>query len=323
MIQLIQYNETDFKNHQVAQVENLFSLLLPDYVNWLNIEPTNLEEVEAIAKHFDIHHLIIEDIINTRQLPKFEAFDTYYFLNLKMLEIASKNSDILTEHISFILGSNYVITFQEREGDVFNEVRHRIEANLGRIRKQKADYLLYRLVDSVVDEYIRIVEFLRDAIEDLEEKVLAEPSGSIIREITELKSEINVFRKYVVPLRDEVGKMRNEPGKFISKSTLHYFRDVYDHLYYLHASFDTFREMLKDLLDLHLSQLSYEMNQIMKTLTVISAIFIPLTFLAGVYGMNFEYMPELQIRWAYPVLLVSMLLFAGGSIVYVKYKKWL
>lgn len=296
----------------------------PDHINWIDVEITNKVLVEDTAHFFDIHHLITEDILNLDHLPKFEAFDNYLFFTLKMLVYNKKKKKITEEHLSIVMGENVVITFQEGlPGDVFEELRSRIALGKGRIRKYGVDYLFYNILDSVIDNYMEIMETLRDKIEKLEARIIADPSYHVVEEIMEIKKEINTLRRYTLPLRDAINKMRAEGSTFIQKSSINYFQDVTDHIQFLISSFDTSREMLKDIMDLHISNLSNDMNKVMKTLTVVSAIFIPLTFIAGVYGMNFEYMPELKHPWSYPLLWVFMVISTVTMVTFMKHKKWL
>lgn len=324
MIRLIQYTETQYQTYESTKAEEILQHYDPQFVNWFDVEINyDNHNFEKIAAHFNLHHLILEDITNIYHLPKLEIFEDYYFLTIKMLKIR-EDGEIEPEQLSLILSENLVLSFQEGlEGDVFDELRRRIGLNIGRVRKNKADYLFYRIIDTVVDKYVEVSEYLRQRVEDLEDYLFENPNENIVPRILEEKKTINVIRKFVVPLQNEIARLKKEPSKFIRKATLAYFQDVYDHLNHIRSGFEIHRDMLNDLIDLYMSNVSYGMNNIMKILTVISSIFIPLTFIAGVYGMNFRYMPELQWQWGYPAALLIMLIVALGMVCFIKYKKWL
>ena len=294
-----------------------------NFVNWIDVEITNKTYVDDTARFFHIHHLIAEDILNTDQLPKFELFDNHLFFNTKMLSYDRGSGKILEEHLSVVMGKDLIITFQEGlPGDAFTELRERIHLGKGVIRKYREDYLLYHILNAVTNHYLELMEGLRTEIEELEAQSLKNTTFNVVPQVIDLKRDINILRKYTLPMRDALNKMRVEGTSFIQKSSDNYFQDIADHLQYLLSAFDTSREMLKDLMDLHQSNQNTEMNRVMKTLTVISAIFIPLTFVAGVYGMNFHYMPELNSKWGYPLSLVAMVVVAGLMAVYMRLKRW-
>lgn len=324
MITLIQYNDAGSNTEDHLSPAEASRKVKPDCTNWIDVEIANKIVVDDTAQFFDIHHLIVEDILNLEHLPKFEAFDNYLFFTVKMLVYNEKRKKVTEEHLSVVMGENLIITFQEGlPGDVFDELRSRIALGKGRIRKHGADYLFYSIIDTIVDNYMSIMEGLREKIERLESQIIKNPSYPVVEEIMEIKKEINVLRKYTLPLRDALNKLRVEGSHFIQKSSINYFQDVSDHIMYLISSFETSREMLKDIMDLHNSNLSNEMNKVMKTLTVVAAIFIPLTFIAGVYGMNFEHMPELKWQWSYPALWVFMIIGSVIMVGFMKHKKWL
>ncbi|TAE04101.1 MAG: magnesium and cobalt transport protein CorA [Bacteroidetes bacterium] len=325
MINLIIFDEKEYQVFKkLPEPKALFDKISSDSVNWIDIDSiSDGALVEVIAIHFGVHHLVIEDILTVSELPKSEEFENHLFLTFKMLKINSLNKSLEEEHLSMILAKNFLLTFQgEVEGDVFDPIRERIFADKGKVRKQKADYLFYLLIDAVVDNYFHVLQFLREQIEDLEEKIIANPTDNYTSDILALKRKISSIRKVVSPLRDEIAKLKKEPSDFISNEILTYFKDLHDHLNNLMTTFETFREMLAELMDLYLSNLSHSMNTVMKTLTVVASIFIPLTFITGIYGMNFEYIPGLSWRWSYHALMFSMF-FLGGSMVYfMKKKNW-
>lgn len=323
MLTLIQYNDPGYINNEVESAAEAAALIKVDYINWIDIEVTNEKIVKDAEEHFRIHHLITEDIINMDEIPKFELFDDYLFFSTKMLSFDLAQKEIREEHLSIVMGNDIVITFQEGiPGDAFHELRNRIKLSKGLIRKYKQDYLFYLFLDAVVDHYLVIMETLRQRIETLEADLMADKSYDVMEEVIHIKKDINHLRKYALPMRDALNKMRVEAAHFIQKSSINYYQDVADHLHFLIASFETSREMLKDIMDLHHSNQNNEMNRVMKTLTVVSAIFIPLTFLAGVYGMNFRNMPELEWEWGYQAVWVEMGVVALAMIMYMRYKRW-
>ncbi len=323
MLTLIQYNPDSHTSHTDLSPKSAAELVKSDFVNWIDIDISEQAIVQETADLFNIHHLIAEDIVNIDQLPKFELFEKHIFFNTKMLSFDEEKKEILEEHLSIVIGKNIVITFQEGlPGDAFNELRKRITLSKGSIRKNAEDYLLYHILDAVVDNYLLIMENFRNKIDVLEARTLSDSKFDVMAQIIDIKNDISIIRKYAIPMRDALNKMRVEAEPFIKKSSVNYFQDIVDHLQFLISSFETAREMLKDLMDLHHSNQNNEMNRVMKTLTVVSAIFIPLTFVAGVYGMNFHYMPELDSHWGYPLTIASMVLVAIAMTLFMRMKKW-
>ena len=323
MITLTQYSQTDYFVAEELSPQEAAKLVDKTKINWLDIEDTGKVSIDEISDLFDIHHLIVEDIINLEQLPKFERFDDLLFFTTKMLSFNQDEDLIVKEHLSIMIVENLVITFQEGlPGDAFDDLRNRIKVGKGMVRKYGDDYLFYRVLEAVVNHYHKIMEKLRSKIDYLEAKALENTSIDMMQEVIDIKKDVNLLRKYTIPMREALGKMRVEANEFIEQTSVNYFQDVQDKLDYLAASFDTSREMLRDLMDLHHSNQNNEMNRVMKTLTVVSAIFIPLTFLAGLYGMNFRNMPELNSEWGYPAVVSIMLLMAGVMAVYMRMKKW-
>ena len=327
-IQLIQYNQEHYytvEGHHPDAVLHILKNAPKNTVNWLDVSIKERGLVEKLAAHFQLHDLVVEDIFNHNHLPKYELYENYCFLSFKMLSIV-KSPDgteyVQDEQIGMVLGSNWVLTVQEVEGDVFDEIRKRIAHSLGNVRKRQADYLFYRLLDVTVDHYFLVLEYLRTEIEALEEKMTEKPETTSNEDILHLKNQLRTLRRFMLPLKNEVNRVRVEPSPLIQKQTIAYFNDIYDHLLNLETSFETFREMLGDLMDLHFAHLSNNMNKIMKTLTTVSTIFIPLTFVAGIYGMNFKYMPELEYEVAYPILLSTMLVLAMGLVFFMRRKGW-
>ena len=266
---------------------------------------------------------MLEDIANTGQRPKIDDFDEYIFVVLRMLSFDVKENETKTEQVSIIFGRGFVISFQEMEGDVFDTIRDRLRNNKGRIRKMDSDYLAYALIDAVVDNYFIILEKLGETIEEIEDKLVTNPSTETLRTIHDLKREMIFLRKSVWPLREVISRMERSESALINKSTCVYLRDVYDHTIQVMDSVETFRDMLSGMLDIYLSSVSNRMNEVMKVLTVIATIFIPLTFLAGIYGMNFRHMPELELTWSYPAILILMFTVAILMVIYFRRKKWI
>jgi magnesium transporter len=321
---VINYDSTNFQERPVNTIEEAFSFKDEASVTWLNIDGVHKPEIiEQVGTHFGLHPLVLEDIANTGQRPKMEDFDDYIYVVLKMLRFDAKENETKAEQVSIILGRDFVISFQEREGDVFNTVRERLRNNKGRIRKMGADYLTYALIDAIVDHYFVILENLGETIEDIEDKLVTNPSRETLRTIHDLKREMIFLRKSVWPLREVISRLERSESALINKSTCVYLRDVYDHTIQVMDAVETFRDMLSGMLDIYLSSVSNRMNEVMKVLTVIATIFIPLTFLAGIYGMNFRYMPELEQAWSYPVVLTVMFIIAIMMVFYFRRKKWI
>jgi magnesium transporter len=324
-ITIIDYDETQLQEKEAKAIEVCFPFKDLPTVTWVNIDGLHdIEVMEKIGKHFGLHPLVLEDVLNTDQRPKIEDFDDYIFVVLKMLCVDEDQEEIKAEQISIILGSNFVISFQERVGDIFDPLRERIRNAKGRIRKMGTDYLAYTLMDAIVDNYFTVLEKLGEKIEGMEEKLVTNPTPETLQTIHNLKREMIFLRKSVWPLREVVSRLERGESKLIKDSTGIYLRDVYDHTIQVIDTIETFRDMLSGMLDIYLSSISNRMNQVMKVLTIIATIFIPLTFVAGIYGMNFEYMPELKWHWFYPkAFWLVMIGVAGVMLVYFRRKKWL
>jgi magnesium transporter len=323
-ITLIDYDEQSFQEKQASSIEECFQFKKTPTVTWINIDGIHdVDIIEKLGKQFELHSLILEDILNTDQRPKFEDFEKYFFIVLKMLSYDDKNQAVEEEQVSLVLGENFVISLQERIGDVFESIRDRIRNSKGRIRKMGADYLCYSLIDTVVDNYFSILEKIGDKIESMEEKLVSDPTQKTFRQIHILKREMISLRKSVWPLRELISGLQRSESSLIKQSTGIYLRDVYDHTIQVIDTVESFRDMVSSMLDMYLSSISNRMNAVMKVLTIIATIFIPLTFIAGIYGMNFRYMPELEWRWAYPFILAVMITVAVGMLIYFRKKKWL
>lgn len=324
-ITVIDYDEGNFQEKVISEIQECFTFKDKPTVTWINVDGVHKVEIpEKIGECYAFHPLIIEDILNTDQRPKMEDFGDYIYVVLKMLNLDSRTNSIISEQISLILGPNFVISFQEgREGDVFNPVRERLRAGKGKIRKMGADYLAYSLIDSIVDNYFIILEKLGEKIESLEERLVTNPTGNVLREIHNLKREMLFLRKSVWPLREVISTMAKGESSLIHPSTGIYLRDIYDHTIHVVDTIETFRDMVSGMLDIYLSSISNRMNAVMKVLTIIATIFMPLTFLAGVYGMNFKNMPELEWKFGYPMIVLVMLIVAVIMLYFFRKKKWI
>jgi magnesium transporter len=322
ILELILYNEDSFSASENLNVDELLSQCNLNLVNWINIDGLSDEElIKKVATKFNLHYLLVEDILNTDHQPKADEYDQHLFFTLKMLyRIEGQSIDY--EHISFVLGKNYLLSFQEKEGDIFESLRIRLKQDTNIIRKRGADYLLYRLVDMIVDSYYSILENIGKQVEEIEESISNNPSVEDFQRIQKLRKEFIYLRKVVYPLREALNKVVKNEDEFIEERNVKYFSDVYDHVIHLIDSLDTYKDLTSTLMDLYMNTINYKMNEVMKLLTVITTIFIPLSFIAGIYGMNFRNMPELTWDWGYYGVLGLMGVIFLLMIGYFKYKKW-
>ena len=329
-ITIIDYDRDSIEEKELASIEECFPYKDRPTTKWINIY--GLHEVSLIEKLgscFDIHPLTQEDVLNTEQRPKADIFDDYIYIVLRMHSYDSGKRQLLSEQMSIIFGHKFVLTFQEREGDVFDPVRARLRANKGRIRKAESDYLAYSLVDAVVDNYFKVLEGIGGEIEDMEEQVVAKPVPATLRKIHDLKRESIYLRKSLWPLRELISALERDETPLIRKTTRIYLRDIYDHTIQVIDTVETYRDIIAGMLDVYLSSISNRMNEIMKVLTIFAALFIPLTLIAGIYGMNFNTeksplnMPELNWYFGYPMALGLMIIVAIVMLGYFKRKNWL
>jgi len=322
-ITVIDYDAVHFTERQVSNVEDCYSFRDTKTVTWINIDGLgNTAVIEKLGGHYQVHPLILEDILNTGQRPKMEDLEAYLYVNLKMLQIAGPEKTIKGEHVSMIIGSNYLISFQEDVGDVFDPVRERIRKD-GRIRRFGPDYLAYALIDDIVDNYFLVMEHIEEKVEDLEEELVQNATPASLQKINNLKKEMIFLRKSVWPLREVITAMERSESPIIRDTTVIYLRDVYDHVIQIIDTLETMRDMVSGMIDIYLSSLSYRMNEIMKVLTLIATIFIPLTFVAGVYGMNFHYMPELEWEYGYVTIWGIMIVMVVVMLLYFRKKHWI
>ncbi|MDD5645467.1 MAG: magnesium/cobalt transporter CorA, partial [bacterium] len=323
-ITVIDYNEEHNQEFELKDIDECFKLKSKNTVTWINIDGLHdIHIIERLGNCFEFHPLLMEDILNTSQRPKFEDFGDYLYFTMKMLAVGEKDLSMESEHISIIIGKNYILTFQEKEGDVFNLIRNRLRHAKGRIRKHGPDYLAYSLIDAIVDNYFVVMENIGDRITETENLIIENPPQSALKTVNTLKQDILIIRKAVWPLRDTVSGIQRSENALIHKNSVIFFRDVYDHTIQVMDSIETYRDIVSNMISVYLTSLSNKMNEVMKVLTIIATIFIPLTFIAGVYGMNFKYMPELDSPLGYPLIIVSMGLTAGIMLIFFKKKKWL
>ncbi len=321
-VAVFRYSTTSCEELQVEQVDQL-SPPADESVIWINVGGVHkVEMVETLGKQFSLHPLLLEDVTNTDQRPKLDDYEAYIFLVMKMLSLTDRK-DIAIEQVSFVLGKNYVISFQENGTDVFQPVRERLRGGKGRLRQSGADYLLYALVDAIVDQYFAVLEHIGEKIEAVQQAVVDDPKPETLNEIHALKRQLLFVRRAVWPLRDVITNLSRSDCSFLQHPTKLFFRDVYDHVVQIVDTIEILRDMVSASLDIYLSSVSYRLNTIMRVLTVITTIFMPLSFIASIYGMNFEYMPELRSPWGYPLVLGVMAAVGVGMLVLFRNKRWL
>jgi magnesium transporter len=323
-LHLMDYDGEGLRERRLAAIEEAFVSRLAAGVTWIDID--GLQEVEVVRKlgeEFGIHPLVQEDILNATQRPKVEDHGSYLFIVARMI-YGDGERRIETEQLSLVVGPNYVISFQEKAGrDIFESVRERLRHNRGGIRQYGADHLAYALLDTTVDHYFVVLENLGDQVDQLEDQLLEKPEVEMLQAIQQVRREVLFLRQAAWPLREVVNQLYREASPLVAQETRLYLRDIYDHLVQMIDTVEISREIVVGLLDLHLFNLNNRMNEVMKILALFTSIFIPLTFIAGVYGMNFHHMPELDVAWAYPALWVVMVSIGVGMVLYFRRKKWL
>ncbi len=323
-VSIIDYSPDHFNDTESKDITSCFSFRETAATSWITVTGLHeTEKIDALSKHFGIHPLISEDILNIHQRPKVEFFDDYLFITLKILDFETDTRHIGIDQVSLILGNGYVIQFQEAHESMFEPLKTRIRESKGRIRKMNSDYLLYCILDIIVDHYFLNLEKISDHIEQIEEQLMTDPSTQTLNEIYRLKREVLFLRKSVWPLRESVNRLEKTESPLIGEKIVPYLRDLYDHTIQVIDSVETSRDLLSGMLDLYLSSVSNKMNQVMKMLTIIATIFIPLTFVVGIYGMNFENMPELGWHYAYFVVLGLMFAIAVGMLFWFRRKGWI
>jgi magnesium transporter len=323
-LEVVHAVQDDIRAFELGSVSECIPLLQDNALTWVNV--TGVHDASIIGDFGSacgIHPLALEDIMNTTQRPKFEDYDSYIFVVLKIINNTGEEDSSRVEQVSLILGPLYVLTFQERASSVFSGVKERLLRGKGRMRQQGSDYLAYALIDAAVDNYFGILETVGEKIEELEEAVIAEPTPATAEDLQRTKHEMLLLRKSIWPLREVISALQRGESPLIHDTTRIYFRDTYDHTIQVIDTLETMRDMISGMLDIYLSSVSNRMNEIMKTLTIIATIFIPLTFIAGLYGMNFRYMPELEWRYGYFFVLAIMASTVVGMLFYLRRKKWL
>lgn len=322
-IRMLNYCSDNWIEKEFDNVDDLFEHTSTDTICWVHVSGVHvINVIEKIGAVFQIHPLVLEDIVNTNQRPKIEDNKEYLYIVVKMIH-CYENKKIDFEQVSIIVGNHYVLSFQENDDDTFEQIRERIRSTTGKIRMKGTDYLAYALLDCVVDYYYVALELLGEKIELLEDKIMIDPKPKILREIHTLKNQMLFVRKAVWPLREIINVLARGDSVLFKQDTLIYIRDVYDHIIQVIDSIEMYRDMVTGMLDIYLSSISFKTNEVMKVLTIIATIFIPLTFIVGVYGMNFKYMPELEWEWGYPIVWGIMAVISIGMIVFFRKKKWL
>lgn len=324
VVQFIRCDQEALLEEEVVDTKEAIDKFGDDAVNWINIYGIHdLEMIDKLGEQFDLPALLLEDILNTDQSPKYENGETYDAFILKMLHQEENSNRVHAEQITVILGTNYVLTLQERRGDLFAPVRERIRKSKGRIRQNGNDYLAYVLMDAILDNYLLLIERIGTKVEDLEDRLFKKMDAKIVEEIYKYKTELNYLRKAVRPVRDFLTILNRTEDSYIQEHNKQFLRDLQDLAVQCTDAIELYNNLVSDQLNIYNSNMSNRMNEVMKTLTIFASVFIPLTFVAGIYGMNFEYMPELKMKYAYPVFWIVILLLSGGLFIYFKRKKWL
>jgi len=323
-ITIFDYDAERADERDAATIDECIPFKETPTVTWINISGLrDTDMLRTLGECYAIHPLVLEDILNTEQRPKVEDFGTYIFTVLKMLYLVADTRETKAEQISLVVGPNFVISFQETTQDVFEAVRARIRSGRGRMRARGADYLAYALLDAVVDNYFIVLETLGAHLEDLEDTLISDPSAETLHTVYQMKRELIFLRRSVWPLREVLAFLGRQESDLVQAQTLAYIRDVYDHTIQVIDTIESFRDLVAGMHDTYLSSISNRMNEVMKVLTIFATIFIPLTFIAGIYGMNFDWMPELRWHWSYPVLWSIMLLVTVFMVAFFRRRKWL
>ena len=323
-ITLMDYDADTFQEKVIETVEECTPFRAKPTVTWIHVDGVHqVEIVSKLGECFGLHSLLLEDILHTDQRAKLENYDDHLFIVLKMLRYDEEAGSITEEQVSIILGESFVLSFQEKEGTVLNPLRGRIRDRKGRVRRAGADYLVYGILDAIVDSYFVVLEKIGEKIEQFEDEIVANPTRETLSLLQRLRREMIHFRRSVWPLREMIGSLHRGDSPWMQESTTPYLRDVYDHTVRQIETADTYRDILGSLLEIYLSSISNRMNEVMKVLTMFATIFIPLTFIVGVYGMNFRCMPELEWKAGYPILWAVMVAIAATLLIYFRRKKWL
>lgn len=325
-IHIIHYNEEIFDEKKFSKIEECYPYKDTKAITWINVEGADeISEIEKLGTHYGLHPLLLEDIVSNDQRPKVDDYENHIFLVIIMLDYDKLKNEIVSEQISFVLGKNYVISFQEtgKDGDVFGMIRDKLRLNKGKVRRLGADYLMYSLLDLIVDHYFDTIEKIGEHIEEIESRLITDPTTQTLRRLYALKREMIFVRKAVWPLREVVGKLERLDSNLVQDNTVLYIKDVYDHTVQVIETIESYRDILAGLLDIYLSSISNKLNAVMKVLTIISTIFMPLSFIVGIYGMNFEHMPELKWKYGYFMVIGVCLCVSGTMLMFFRRRKWL
>jgi magnesium transporter len=322
ILELITYNREKYDRYDSLSIDDLLKKIEPDRVNWVNLDGlSNVSLVEKIQSHFCLHALLVDDILHD-QRPKGEEYEDHVFVTLKMLYKIS-GTKIDYEQVSFVLGKNFLLSFQEKEGDLFDQLRERIKLDQGKVRKKGPDYLLYRLMEITVENYYNVLDNIAEQIEELEADIQNHVSPNSFQKVRALKKELIFLHKALYPLREAITKLGKDESNFIQEENIPYFSDINDHVIHLIDLLDTYRDLAQGLSDFHINMQNQKLNEVIRVLTIISTIFMPLTFIVGVYGMNFEFFPEIHWRYGYAMVWGLMFFITVSMIGFFKYKKWL
>lgn len=323
-ISAVDYSRGDIEEFSVESVKDLLPYRDHDSVTWVIIEGlADISIIESVGELFNIHPLVLEDILNTHHRPKFEEYEEYLYIVLKVLFPEDKEFSVKYEQVSILVLKDFVFTFKEKIDDLFSPVVQRIRGSRSRFRMLGADYLTYAILDLIVDQNFVLIDSLAETIDSVEEELLTDPTTDTLNKIQGVKREVAHIRRFISPLRDLIASLLRSESDIIAQKNLIYFKDVFDHVLHISEAIDSYRDIFSGLLDIYISSVSNKMNEVMKVLTVFASIFIPLTFIAGIYGMNFEYMPELKWRWGYPALWVLFITISAVLLLYFKKKRWL
>jgi magnesium transporter len=323
-ISIVEYDQDHFEQMESADESLVMKEKASPRVTWFKVKGLgHMEAISRLGEIFNLHPLVMEDVANTYQRPKVEEYDDYVFMVMHAMRFDRENSRLESEQVSLVLGNHWVISFQEGRHELFSSVLERIQRGRGRIRKLGVDYLTYVLMDAMVDQYFVALEAMGEEVEALEEELLQKPSETTMHHLHRLKRQCLAFRKVVWPLREVVSWLSRDETGLVRSEVQPFLRDLYDHTIQVIDQVETLRDLLSGLMDLYLSAVSNRMNEVMKVLTIMATMFIPLTFLAGLYGMNFKAMPELEWKWGYPLVLVVMLVSVVGMLYFFRRKKWI
>jgi magnesium transporter len=318
------YDESRLEEREILNLDDISPKGDSSTVTWIGVEGLeDVSSIESLGDLYGIHPLALEDVVSTDQRPKTEDYEDYVFVVLRMIHKGEEGQSMGSEQVSIVFGPDFVISFQERPSQVFDLIRDRIRNGKGRIRKMGSDYLAYALIDGVVDSYYALLEDLSDRMEAVEDDLVSNPTVETLRIMHGAKLDLAFLRKSVWPLREVVSHLERDESRLVKKTTIPFLRDVYDHAVQVIDTVETLRDVVSGMMDLYLSVVSNKMNEVMKVLTIIATVFIPVTFIAGIYGMNFRYMPELGVEWAYYAILGSMLAIGLLMLAYFRRQHWL